>query len=106
FFPAGQLEMMVKRKHHEKSFTRELETHHLQNHRDGFDDEDSADHPQKQLLFAANRDDAHHAADGYRPGVTHQNFSWATVKPEKTQARADECRADHRQLSSNRVKSN
>src|SRR5207248_9967976 len=44
FLPAGQLEVMMKRRHDENPLAREFETHHLQNHRDGFDHENAAYH--------------------------------------------------------------
>ena len=94
----------MDRRHREDAFAGELETQHLKNHRDRFDDEDAADDREQQFLFATDRDDSDHSADRERSGVAHEDLRGMTVEPEKAQAGADERRADHGQLAGERIK--
>ena len=86
--------MVMKGGHDENPPARRFETDHLQNHRDRFNNENAAHDDQEHLLFTADCDDADHAADGERASVPHENFGRVTVKPEKAETRADQCRAD------------
>ena len=104
FLPPAQLEVMMERRHREDAFAGQLETEHLQDDRDRFDHEDAADHHEQQLLFATNRDDADHAADGQRAGVAHEDFRGMAIEPEKAESRADQRRANDRQLAGEGIK--
>src|SRR5437016_3244929 len=95
--------MMMQGRHDEKSLSSQFEAQHLQNHREGFDDENATDDHQKQFLLTTNGDHAQHTADRQRSGVSHENFSWITVEPEKTESRSNECRADNRQFPGKRI---
>ena len=81
-----------------------LETHHLQNDRDRFDDENAADHREQQFLFTTNRDHPDHAADGERAGVAHEDFRRMTIEPEKAEAGADERGANYGEFAGERIK--
>ena len=82
----------------------ELEAEHLEDDGNRFDHEDAADDGEQQLLFAADRDDANHSADGERAGVAHENLRRMTVEPEKAEPGADERGADDRQFAGERIK--
>ena len=97
---------MMKRRHDENPLAREFETHHLQNHRDGFDHENAAYHNEQQLLLATDRHDANRAADRERPGIAHENFRWKTIEPEEAQTRTDQCGADDCQFPGKRIERN
>src|SRR5947207_14931673 len=98
--------MVMKRRHRENPFAGELETQHLENHRDRFDHKNAADDDEKQFLFATDRDDADQAADCERAGVAHKNFGRMTIEPEKTETGADERGTNDRQLGGERIKWN
>src|SRR5215510_13296818 len=95
--------MMMKWRHDEKPLAGELETQHLQNHRDGFDYKNAPHYDQEQLLFTTDRDDTEHAPDGERSGVAHKHLGRVAVEPKKAQPRADKRRADNGQFASERI---
>src|SRR5205814_1254638 len=97
---------MMKWRHYENPLAREFETHHLQNHRDGFDHENAAYHNEEQLLLATNRHDTNRAAERERPGIAHENFRWKTIEPEEAQTRTDQCGADDSQFPRKRIERN
>src|SRR6266704_4717491 len=89
FFPTGQFEMVMKRGHDENPPARRFETDYLQNHRDRFNHENAAHYGQEQFLLTADRDDAHHAANGERSRIPHKDFRRMTVEPEEPEARTN-----------------
>ena len=95
---------MMNRRHGEKPSAGQFETQDLEDDRDRFDHENPADDGEKQLLFAANRDDPNHAADGERAGVAHENFGRMAVEPKKAEPGADERRTDHGKLAREGIK--
>src|ERR1043166_10031849 len=82
--------MMMDRRHGENAFAGGLETDHLQNHRDGFDDENAANHNEQQLLLATNRHHSNYPANGERAGVAHENLCRMTVEPERSEEHTSE----------------
>ena len=91
--------MMVQRRHPEHALAGQLERHHLHDHRDGFEHEQSADHGQHDLVFDRDRDRAQHAAERERAGVAHEDRGRRRVEPEEAQARAEHRAAQHREFA-------
>src|SRR2546422_10242121 len=98
--------MVMNRRHREDAFAGEFKTQHLQNDRDRFDNEDTTDNSEEQLLLAADRDDTNHSPNGERTSVTHENARGMTVEPEKTETRADERTANNGQFAGEWIKRN
>src|SRR5271168_1111714 len=97
--PAELLEMMVDRRHAEHPLAGELERHHLDDHRDGFEHEQAADDGEHDLVLGGDRDRADHAAERQRAGIAHEDRSRRRVEPEKAEAGADQGAAQHRELA-------
>src|SRR5229473_2993887 len=89
FGPALLFEMMMQRRHPEHALAGELEGHHLHDHRNRFQHEQSADHGEHDLVFDRDRDRAEHAAKGERAGVAHEDRRRRRVEPQESQARAE-----------------
>src|ERR1700726_2270391 len=97
--PAQLLEMMMDRRHLEDALARELEGRNLHDHRNRFQHEQSADHGQHDLVLDGDRDRTEHAAERERAGVAHEDRGRRRVEPEKSEARAEQRAAQHRELA-------
>src|SRR5438270_2003073 len=91
--------MMMQRRHRENAAAGELETQHLHDDRNRFDDENATNNGEQKFLLTTNRDHADHPADGERTGIAHENFGRMTIEPKKPESGADERRANHGELA-------
>src|SRR5262245_10528866 len=96
--PAGQLEMVVQRRHPEDPLAAQTERADLQDHRQRLDHEQSADEDQQDLLLDHDGDGAQRGADRHRADVAHEHFRRIAVEPEEPERGADQGAADDRQL--------
>src|SRR6266481_5437284 len=103
-FPTNKLKMVMKRGHRKNAFAGEFETQDLKDHRDRFDDENTAHNHQQQFLFTADRHHADQPADGKRAGVTHENFRRVTIKQKEPETSADERGTNDREFGGERIK--
>src|SRR5712664_2144374 len=99
FGPALLLKMVMDRRHPEHALAGELERHHLHNHRDRFQHEQSADHREHDLVFDRDRDRAEHAAKRQRSGVAHEDRCRRRVEPQESQSRTQHRAAQHREFT-------
>jgi hypothetical protein len=72
--PAGELEVVVDRRHVEHPLAGQLEDADLDDHRDRLDDEQPAEHDEQQLGVGDDGDAGERAADRQRAGVAHEDL--------------------------------
>src|SRR5258708_6269642 len=100
--------MMMQRSHQEDTLPlailapRVFEIASLNHHRAGLGHEYTSRDDQHEGLMNQDGDNSERSAKCQRTGVTHEYLSGMTIEPEKSQSRADDCRAEDRQFSSPR----
>src|SRR4029453_17528967 len=72
--------------------------------RDGFENEHATDNGEEKFLLPTNRDHPHHAANGERASIAHENFCRVTIAPEEAEAGANKSGANHRYLAGEGIK--
>ena len=77
----------------------ELERGHLQHHRDGLEHEHAAHDEQHDFLAHDHGDGAERGADRERADVAHEHLRRIGVEPQKSEARADQGRAEDQHLA-------
>src|SRR5690242_14477765 len=97
--PAELLEMVMDRRHLEHAFAGELEREHLHDHRDRFEDEQSADHRQHDLVLGGDRHGAEQAAERERAGIAHEDGGGRRVEPQESKPSADQSSAHDRKFA-------
>src|SRR5579883_2232655 len=97
--PAELLEMMVDRRHAEDALAGHLERSDLHDDRQGFDDEQSADDRQHDLVLDRDRNRAEQAAQGQRAGIAHEYLRRRRVEPEEADAGADQRAANDDEIA-------
>src|SRR5882762_604808 len=102
FAPTEQFEMVMDGGHAKDALAAQLERTHLQNHGKRFDYEDPADEKEQDFLLDDNGDGAQRSAQRQRANVTHEDFGWMGVVPEKTERSADERAAEYGELANTR----
>src|ERR1051326_4784059 len=96
--PSAHLEMMVERRHLEDapSFTvlpaRVLEVITLDDHRDCFHQEHSAERRQQKLFLDQDAERTDRASKGKRPRIAHKDLRREGVKPQESQRSTHESR--------------
>ena len=98
--------MMMDGGHAEHTLAREFERDHLNNHRQGLDNEEAADNDENDLVFHGNGNRADEAADGERSGVAHKDLCRRRIEPQKAKTCANESTANDSQLARARHKIN
>src|ERR1044071_8998251 len=96
--------MMMERRHRKNAFSGQSKTQDLQDHGNRFENEDTADQREEQLLFATDGNNSDHPPDRECPGVTHENSRGMAIEPEKAETRSHESRTDYGELSSVGIK--
>src|SRR5260221_10936374 len=97
--PSQQFEMVVNRRHAKNSFPAQLERPHLQNHRERFQHEHSANKHQQHFLLDDHRNSSQRAAQRQRPHIAHKHFRGMRVIPKKSKRRAHQRPAENRQFA-------
>src|SRR5437868_8701980 len=95
--------MMMQRRHRENAAAGELETQHLHDDRDRFDDENATDNGEQKFLLTTNRDHSDHPTDGERAGIAHEDFGGMTIEPKESESGADKRSANHGELTGKRI---
>src|SRR5271167_1635779 len=91
--------MVVDGRHTENALPPQLERAYLQNHGERFDDEDSTNKKQQNLLLDDDRYRAQSSAKRERPDIAHENFRWVGVVPKEAKGGADQGAAKYGQFA-------
>src|SRR4051812_18236995 len=87
--PAGELEVVLQRRHPEHPPARQLERADLDDHGQRDDDEEPAEEHQQHLGAGGDGEAGERAAERERSGVTHEDLRRGRVPPEETEARPE-----------------
>src|SRR5437588_4378575 len=96
--PAGQLEVVVERRHPEQPAAGGPEHGDLQHHRKRLHDEQPADDHQQQLGAGGHGQSGDQAAERERPGVPHEDLGGGGVPPQEAHAAGHRRGGDHGQV--------
>src|SRR5579862_2442107 len=91
--------MVMERGHFEDAFSGELEGSDLQDHREGFEDEDAANGQQQNFLLDDDRDGADASADGERAYIAHEKLGGMRVVPKEAESGAHHGAAENGELA-------
>ena len=93
------LEVVVDGRHAEHAFAGEAERGDLNDHRDGFQHEQTADDGEDDFVLGCHGNRAECAAKRQRASVAHENLRRWRIEPQETQPSADQRATNHRQLA-------
>src|SRR5258706_997239 len=94
--------MMVNRRHPKNALAAQFERTDLQNYRHRFNNENSADKEEKNLLLDDHGDDPKRSSKRKRAHSAHKNLGGMRVVPKKTQRSANQGSAQDGQLTDSR----
>ena len=77
--------MVVNRSHQQNPLSPHLVGNNLDNHRDGFQDENSPDGKEQKFLLNQQGNSPNSTSQGHRAHITHKDLSGIAVVPEKAQ---------------------
>lgn len=90
FRPALFLEMVMDRRHQEDAPAGALEPEDLDDDRQGFHDEETADDDHDDLVLGGDCDGADQATQRERTRIAHEDGGGRRIKPQKTEAGTDD----------------